>query len=97
MEDIWKTADIYSIKVAIYAVDVQLYTACDKKSDFSDLAKCLKEINEWASRNYLKLNDNKTQLFCFFKKSYSSSIPIYLKLFGQTLKVENLQSIIDFG
>ena len=28
----------------IYADDVQLFTACDKNSDFSDLANCLEEI-----------------------------------------------------
>ena len=89
VKDIEKIAENYSIKVHIYADDVQLYTSCNKNSDFSDLANCLEEIKEWANRNYLKLNDNKTQLLCVSKKSYSSPLPTYLKLMGQTLKVEN--------
>ena len=73
----------------MYAEDVQLYTACDKNSDFSDLANCLEEIKKWANRNYLKFNDNKTQPLCVSKKSYFSPLANYLKLMGQTLKVEN--------
>jgi len=68
VQDIEKISEKYSIKVHIYADEVQLYTACDKNSDLSDLAKCLEEIKEWANRNYLKLNDNKTQLLCVSKK-----------------------------
>ena len=49
-----------SIKVDIYADDVQLYTACDKNSHFSDLAKYIEVIKGWANRKYLTLNDNKT-------------------------------------
>ena len=51
VKDVEKIAENHSIEVDIYADDVQLYTACDKKSDFSDLAKCLEEIKEWANRN----------------------------------------------
>ena len=62
VKDLEKIADTYSIKVHIYAVDVQLYTAFDKNSDFSDLAKCLKEIKEWANSqlksNTSTANDN---------------------------------------
>ena len=57
VKGIEKIAKNHSIKVHVYADDVQLYTSSDKKSDFSDLTKCLEEIKEWASRNYLKLND----------------------------------------
>ena len=53
-----KTAENYSIKVDIYADDVELYTVCVKNSDFSDLANSLEEIKDWAIRNYLKINDN---------------------------------------
>ena len=59
----------YSIKVHLYADDVQLYMACDKTSDFSDLDKRLKETKELTSRKYFKLNDSKNQLLCISKKS----------------------------
>ena len=55
----------------------------------SGLAKCLEELKNWADRNYLKLNDNKTQLLRVSKSSYSSPLRVCLKLMGQTLKVEN--------
>ena len=86
VKDIKKIAENYGIKVHIYADDVQLYTACDKNWYFSDLAKCLEEIKEWAIRNYIKLNDSKTQLRRVSKKSYSSTLPIYLKLIGSRWK-----------
>ena len=89
VEDIEKESKNCSDKVLMYANDVQFYTACDKNSDFTDLVNGLEEIKELANRNYLKLNDNKTQLLCVSKKCYSSPLPTYLKLMGQTLKVEN--------
>ena len=46
VKDIEKIAENYSIKVYIYADDVQLNTACNKNSHFSDLANCLEEIKE---------------------------------------------------
>ena len=48
------------IEVHVYADDIKLYTACNTTSDFSVLEKCLEETKEWAGRNYLKWNDNKT-------------------------------------
>ena len=62
-----------------------------KSLDFSDLAKCLEEIKELASRNYIKLNDSNTHLLCVSKKICCFPIPIYLKLMRQTLKVENCE------
>ena len=80
----------------IYADDVQLYTTCEENPDFSDLAKCLEEIKEWANRNDLKLHDCKTKLLCVSKICYSYPSPIYLKLMGQTLKVEICPKCLGF-
>ena len=75
VKDIENITENHIIKVYIYDDDVQLYTACDNNSDLSDLAKCWEEIKQWASRNYLKLNDGKIQVLCISKKSYSSALP----------------------
>ena len=92
-----KIAENNSSKFHICAGDVQLYTAWNKKSDFSDLAKCIKETKDWAAnRNYLKLIDSKTLLLCVSKKRYSFPLPIYLKLMKQTLKVEKCAKYLGF-
>ena len=76
----------YNINIHIYADDILLYT--DYKY-ISNLKLCLLEIHRWASNNYLKLNNNKTQLICLSPKRNTISKPSVINLMGEDIPVEN--------
>jgi hypothetical protein len=62
----------HGLQYHIYADDIQIYYNYTKGScNFSILNNCLKDIKEWAERNYLKLNENKTK-FVNIRSSRSS-------------------------
>ena len=82
IEDI---AKYYKINIHVYADDVILYA---KNSQLSNLNECLNQVKKWASKNYLKLNDNKTQLICLSPKNNKLDKPITINLMGEDIKVE---------
>ena len=55
----------YGISVHFYADDTQLYMSFNvhsKNPDISQLSACFAEIKSWMSSNYLKLNEDKTEI-----------------------------------
>ena len=68
--DIKKIAHSYNLDIHFYADDVQLYLKCNNNTDFTDLIKCLEEIQVWTNNNYLKLNQQKTKILALSSKSY---------------------------
>ena len=73
------------VKVHIYADDVVLYT-----NEISRLQKCLNEIKVWTSKNFLKLNNNKTKLLCLSPRNSKLLKPDYINLMGEDIKVESV-------
>lgn len=62
-------AQRYNFSIHLYADDTQIYfelnpiTGCTR--NFHDLEKCFKDIKEWMTVNYLKMNDDKTNMMEF--------------------------------
>ena len=68
---------IRSISVShFYAVNSQLHTQCDPKdgklvqSSIKKIEECCKEVKSWMITNYLKLNDDKTEVLMVGTKSH---------------------------
>ena len=87
VKEIEEIAKRHNVNVHIYADDVQLYAPYDVSSDFANLKSCLQEIKLWTGKNYLKLNNKKTQLLCITSKNYTHQIPRELYLMGESITV----------
>ena len=46
-------------------------------------------VNDWTRQNYLKLNNDKTQLVCISPKSSNYLKPSYIKLMGNNIGVSS--------
>ena len=99
-KDLEMIVNKYGFSIHLYADDTQIYFAFDVHSSHPDLTKvnlCFKEIKQWMSANFLKLNDTKTEFIDI--GVYES--PIYsLKLDDKViitpvLKAKNLGFIFD--
>ena len=54
----------YGFFIHLYADDTQLYFAFDvhcSNPDLTSVNSCFMEIKQWMARNFLKLNDDKTE------------------------------------
>lgn len=89
-KDLEKIAQKYGFTVHLYADDTQIYFSFDPKEDskqqLSSLQDCFTEIRCWMTKNYLKLNSNKTEIM-EFHSPYTSSKLI------ETFKLENCEII----
>ena len=66
-KEIEKITEKYNFHVHLYADDSQLYFSFDPKStddeeQLLNLKKCFAEIKSWMSKNFLKMNDDKTEI-----------------------------------
>ena len=61
----------HGCKTVIFADYTQLYLTCNSNSSVSVIESCVDEIRDWMKRNFLALNDTKTEVICFTSKYYS--------------------------
>ena len=62
----------HDISYHMYADDSQLYvdfSPCYEKIALANLQRCIKEVREWLRENSLLLNDKKTEVVTFGKKT----------------------------
>ena len=58
----------HGVHLHLYADDTQLYIPCNPQNSeiaMLRLEACIAEIKSWMARNYLKLNDDKTEFIVF--------------------------------
>ena len=64
----------FGLKMHLYADDTTLYIGFNPTTEFHTLSEnlesCLNKINTWMTKNFLKLNLNKTQLLVCRKIGY---------------------------
>ena len=88
----------------LYADDTQLYVAFEPKDITVVVSKmeiCIQEVRRWMFENYLKLNEEKTEVIVFLSKSYDTSgiddfsLKIGDKVITSTSVVRNLGIYMD--
>lgn len=65
-------AQSYDINIHLYADDTQLYVEFDPENSepvLERLEKCIEEIRVWMNKNFLKLNEDKTEFIIFGTKT----------------------------
>ena len=62
-KDLQSLAKKYNFSIHLYADDTQIYFELDQNNDnLENLKRCFIDIREWMSSNYLKMNDEKTEI-----------------------------------
>ena len=89
----------HNIKYHSYADDTQLYMAIssgDQKS-IDSLVNCISDLNQWLSQNFLKLNQDKTEVLVIGEKKAREKLSEHLKTVSLscTNKAKNLGVILD--
>ena len=69
----------YNLNYHVYADDTQLYITFKSSQEPADscittLKKCIQEICSWMRRNFLKLNDEKTEFLLFGSRQQLSKV-----------------------
>ena len=67
-KDLEKIAAKHGLSVQMYADNTQIYTSFTSENVCQTKIKienCLSEINNWICQNYLKINQNKTEVIVF--------------------------------
>lgn len=89
----------YSISYHSYADDTQLYISVSGNhlSAVNDLIQCINEVRHWMTKNFLQLNDDKTEILLVCPKALRQQIsslltPLSVK---PSEHVKNLGVIID--
>ena len=79
----------HGFKIHIYADDTQLYITFENEQPedaISSLEDCMNEIKVWMRINFLKLNEDKTQLLVIPAKRTSSIIQLDVQFNGNQLE-----------
>ena len=69
----------YDLNFHLYADDTQVYIAFDPTEAHNFVGRietCISEIKKWMNRNYLKLNDDKTEVILFGTKTKLKDVSI---------------------
>ena len=89
----------HNILYHMYADDTQLYISVSPHDygPLLSLSKCIHQINEWMSQNFLQLNPDKTEVIVFGPKNERSKIRAHLNSLSLTStdKARNLGVTID--
>ena len=89
----------HNIKYHSYADDTQLYMALSPNDQRSidSLVNCISDLNQWLSQNFLKLNQDKTEVLVIGDKKAREKLSANLKSVSLncTNKAKNLGVILD--
>ena len=75
----------HNIMFHLYADDTQLYLSfnIDEADDaFSKMEQCIQEVRTWMAYNFLRLNDDKTEVLVIGSKSMLEKLPVKLLSVG---------------
>ena len=93
----------HNVMYHCYADDTQIYLSCSVKNiqqAKQQMEQCIDEIRSWMSSNYLRLNDDKTEIVFIGRKSLVSKVgPVSLRIgnvsIGSTVQARNIGMIVD--
>ena len=94
-QEIHEITDSHGVKIHMFADDIQLYLQCDRNNlNIAKMRDCLADIVKWSKRNYLKLNDKKSQFLVVSNKSVEKRI---YNDFNYTMEnvIKNLGFFVD--
>ena len=79
----------YNLNDHVYADDTQLYITFKSSQEPADscittLEKCIQEIRSWMRRNFLKLNDEKTEFLLFGSRQQLSKVSLLFITIGDS-------------
>ena len=100
IKDIQRIAERHGLQIKLYADDTQLYISFHPKSpaEYHDLVtkaeSCLADIKEWMTKNFMKLNESKTELLIIGKPLVlkSNSFDLSLSVGSAVVKPTEIKS-----